>query len=50
MIVSGMGLKMPFGEMMESCQRWDYRCHPKVIESRRRWAYRFHTKVIIDRN
>ena len=25
---------MLFGEMMESCQRWTYRCHPKVIIDR----------------
>ena len=30
-MVEGMGLKMPFGEVMEICWRWAYRCHPKKI-------------------
>ena len=30
-----MGLKIPFGEAKKSCQRWAYRCHPKVIVDRK---------------
>ena len=30
-MVEGMGLKMPFGEMMERCWRWACRCHQKMI-------------------
>ena len=29
-----MGLKIPFGDMMEIFRIWAYRCHPKVIVSR----------------
>ena len=29
-----MGLKMPFGEILESWRRWAYRCFPEVIVDR----------------
>ena len=29
--IKGMGLEMPFGEMMKSFWRWACRCHPKMI-------------------
>ena len=29
-----MGLKMPFGGMVEICRRWACRCHPRVTVDR----------------
>ena len=31
-MIGGMGLKMPFGGVIESCWIWACRCHPRMFE------------------